>query len=158
MIDGRDMPQGKTPGDLARETMLFLVHTLIAVFLLAVAVGAMSLNNPDPDSPMPKLIGTLLAFLVPLIASFLLARVHRNAAASHVWITGLVLFSFVCVWVLGLPTGRGLCESCSASEKIWRTFFTFNKGSGLMGGDGLLIGTWMPLSMIGYAIGAKFAL
>ena len=26
------------------------------------------------------------------------------------------------------------------------------------GGDGLLTGTWIPLSMIGYAIGAKFAL
>jgi hypothetical protein len=27
-----------------------------------------------------------------------------------------------------------------------------------MGGDGLLVGTWIPLSMIGYAIGAKLAL
>jgi hypothetical protein len=27
-----------------------------------------------------------------------------------------------------------------------------------MGGDGLLVGTWIPLSMIGYAVGAKFAI
>jgi hypothetical protein len=26
-----------------------------------------------------------------------------------------------------------------------------------MGGDGLLIGTWLPLSTIGYAIGARLA-
>ena len=54
-------------------------------------------------------------------------------------------------------TGPGLCESCGATEKLWRTFFTFNNGSGLMGGDGLLIGAWIPLSMLGYAIGAKLA-
>ena len=27
-----------------------------------------------------------------------------------------------------------------------------------MAGDGLLAGTWIPLSMIGYAVGAKFGL
>jgi hypothetical protein len=27
-----------------------------------------------------------------------------------------------------------------------------------MGGDGLLVGAWIPLSMIGYALGAKLAL
>jgi hypothetical protein len=27
-----------------------------------------------------------------------------------------------------------------------------------MGGDGLLIGSWIPLSTIGYAIGAKLAI
>jgi hypothetical protein len=42
-------------------------------------------------------------------------------------------------------------------DKLWRTFFSINKNSGLLGGDGILIGTWIPLSMIGYAIGAKIA-
>jgi hypothetical protein len=27
-----------------------------------------------------------------------------------------------------------------------------------MAGDGLFAGTWIPLSMIGYAVGAKFGL
>lgn len=27
-----------------------------------------------------------------------------------------------------------------------------------MAGDGVLVGTWIPLSMIGYAVGAKFGL
>ena len=43
-------------------------------------------------------------------------------------------------------------------ERLWRTFFSISNGSGLMGGDGLIIGTWLPLSMIGYAIGSHFGL
>jgi hypothetical protein len=154
----RDISQDKTPADLAREALLFLVHTLIAFVLLAIVIGVMSFNHPDPDSSTPKLLGTVLAFLAPLIGGFLLARIHHNNVAAYTWISGLVIFSIVCVWVIDLPTGPGLCENCGAIEKIWRTFFTFHHGSGLMGGDGLLVGAWIPLSMIGYAIGAKFAI
>ncbi len=64
--------------------------------------------------------------------------------------------SLVCVWVLDLPTGNGLCNDCGAFDKLWRTFFSIDHNSGLMAGDGLLIGTWTPLAMIGYAVGAKF--
>jgi hypothetical protein len=32
--------------------------------------------------------------------------------------------------VLDLPTGKGLCESCEAVEKLWRTFFDIRHGSG----------------------------
>jgi hypothetical protein len=154
----RDISQDKTPGDLAREALWFLTHTLIAFVLLAIVIGVMSLNHPDPDSSAPKLLGTVLAFLAPMVGGFLFARIHHNNIASYIWISGLVIFSVVCVRVLDLPTGTGLCEDCGAVEKLWRTFFTFTHGSGLMGGDGLLIGAWIPLSMIGYAIGAKFAL
>jgi hypothetical protein len=61
------------------------------------------------------------------------------------------------VYTLDLPTGNGLCNGCGAVDKLWRTFFTIENNSGLLGGDGILIGTWIPLSMIGYAIGAKIA-
>jgi hypothetical protein len=154
----RDISQDKTPGDLAREALWFLTHTLIAFVLLAIVVGVMSLNHPDPDSTSPKLLGTILALVAPMIGGFLLARIHHSNIASYVWISGLVIFSIICVWVVDLPTGNGLCQNCGAGEKLWRTFFTFSHGSGLMAGDGLLVGTWIPLSMIGYAIGAKFAL
>jgi hypothetical protein len=60
--------------------------------------------------------------------------------------------------VLDLPTGTGLCEKCLAFDKLYRTFFDISHGSGLMGGDGLLVGTWIPLSMIGYSVGARFGL
>lgn len=158
MAGYRDISHDKTMGDLAREAFLFLTHTVIAVILLAITVGVMSLNHPDPDSSTPKLFGTILALVVPMIGSFLLARIHHNNVAVYVWISGLIFFSVVCVQVLNLPTGNGLCENCRAAEKVWRTFFTFDQGSGLMGGDGLLIGTWIPLSMIGYALGAKLAI
>jgi hypothetical protein len=154
----RDISQDKTPAGLARQALWFLTHTLIAFVLLAIVVGVMSLNHPDPDSPTPKLLCTALAFLAPMIGGFLLARIHHNDSAVYTWISGLVIFSIVCVWVLDLPTGPGLCENCGAIEKVWRTFFSFRHGSGLISGDGPLIGAWTPLSMIGYAIGAKFAL
>src|SRR5271154_288505 len=157
MLKQRDISQDKTLGDLAREALWFLTHTLIAVVLLVIVVGVMSLNHPDPDSTAPKQLATLLAFLVPTIGGFLLARIHQNNAAAFVWVAGVAFFSIICVWVLDLPTGNGLCESCGAAEKLWRTFFTFSHGSGLMSGDGLLIGAWMPLAMIGYSIGAKLA-
>jgi hypothetical protein len=158
MPNQRDISHDKTMGDLGREAVWFLTHTLTAFILLAIVIGVMSLNHPDPDSASPKMLGTLLAFLVPVVGGFLLARIHRNDVAGYVWISGLVIFSIVCVWVLDLPTGNGLCENCGAGEKLWRTFFSFTHGSGLMGGDGLLVGAWIPLSMIGYAIGAKLAL
>jgi hypothetical protein len=158
MVNARDISQDKTIGDLGREAVWFLSHTLVAVVLLAIVIGVMSLNHPDPDSPAPKQLATVLAFLVPMIGGLLLARIHRNAVATYVWISGLVFFSLVCVRVLDLPTGNGLCENCGAVEKLWRTFFTFSHGSGLMSGDGLLVGAWIPLSLIGYAIGARLAL
>jgi hypothetical protein len=158
MVNERDISQDKSLGDLGREAVWFLTHTLIAVVLLAIVLGVMSLNHPDPDASTPKLVGTILALLVPMIGGFILAKMHQNDIAGYIWISGLVIFSVVCVWVLDLPTGNGLCETCGAVEKLWRTFFTFTHGSGLMGGDGLLVGAWIPLSMIGYAFGAKFAL
>jgi hypothetical protein len=158
MISERNISQNKTLSNMGREAFWFLTHTLVAVILLAIVVGVMSLNHPDPDSSGPKQLGTLLSLLAPMIGGFLLARIHKNGIAGYVWISGLVFFSIVCAWVLDLPTGHGLCENCGVYEKVWRTFFTFNHGSGLMGGDGLLVGAWIPLSMIGYSIGAKLAI
>jgi hypothetical protein len=158
MPNQRDISRDKSLSDLGREASWFITHTVVAFLLLVLVVGVIALNHPDPDSSSPKMLGTVLAFLVPMFGGFVLARIYRNDIASYVWISGLVIFSITCVWVLDLPTGNGLCENCGAVEKLWRTFFTLNHGSGLMAGDGLLVGTWTPLSMIGYAVGAKFAI
>ena len=93
-----------------------------------------------------------------MIGGFIVAKSNHEPTARYVWVAGLVFFALVCVWVLDLPTGTGLCEKCLALEKLFRTFFDINHGSGLMGGDGLLVGTWIPLSMIGYSVGARFGL
>jgi hypothetical protein len=158
MNPNQDISQGKSIGDLGREAFWFLTHSTLAFVILVLVIGAMTLTHPDPEAVGPKLLGTVLAFLVPMIGGFLIARSQQNDIAKYVWISGLVVFSVVCVWVLDLPTGNGLCENCGAVEKLWRTFFDIRHGSGLMAGDGLLAGAWIPLSMIGYAIGAKFGL
>jgi hypothetical protein len=148
----------KSAGDLGREAIWFTVHTLTAVLILAIVVAVIALSHPSIDAIEPKLWGTLFAFVVPMAAGFLIVKARPDPTAGYVWISGLLMFSVVCVWVLDLPTGPGLCEKCGAVEKLYRTFFDINHGSGLMGGDGLLVGTWIPLSMIGYALGAKLGL
>jgi len=75
-----------------------------------------------------------------------------------VWIFGLIWFSIVCVYVLDLPTGPGLCEHCGAVDKLWQTLVTFDHPSGLFYGSGNAFGTWPALANIGYAVGAKFGL
>lgn len=148
----------KSAGQLGLDALRYTFHTLLAVITLAIVVTLFALAHPQDDASGPKLLCTALALLVPMAAGFLIARSRHDSIAGYVWISGLVTFSIVCVWVLDLPTGPGLCEKCGAVEKLYRTFFNITNGSGLMGGDGLFVGTWIPLSMIGYAIGAKAGL
>jgi hypothetical protein len=150
--------QDKTAGELGRQAVSFAFHTLAAVLILAVVVFVIYLSGASIESDQPKIIATVLALLAPMAGGFLIARAKHDPVAGYVWVAGLLTFSIVCVWVLDLPTGPGLCEKCGAVEKLYRTFFAIDNGSGLMAGDGLLVGTWIPLSMIGYALGAKFGL
>ena len=161
MTEDFEVSQGKTAGDLGREALWFGLHTLCAVLILLLIVLAFWAAHVAPEAPNPKYLCTGLALLVPLIGGFIVVKLRpgpTSEIARYVWISGLLFFSLVCVWVLDLPTGPGLCEHCGALSKLTRTFFEIQDGSGLMGGDGLLVGTWVPLSMIGYAIGAKLGL
>jgi hypothetical protein len=154
--------QVKSIGDLGNDALWFAIHTLLAVLILAVVWGVITLTGPDPESAEPRIFATALAFVIPMIGGFVIVRMQRNIqraeVARYVWIAGLLLFAAVCVWVLDLPTGPGLCETCGAIEKLSRTFFSVDNGSGLMAGDGLLVGTWVPLSLFGYAAGAALGL
>jgi hypothetical protein len=155
MTEDFEVSQGKSIGELGKEALWFVAHTAIAILTLLALVAVMALFKPDPNATAPKLLCTLLALLLPMLVGFFIVK-RTNEIARYVWISGLVIFAIVCVWVLDLPTGNGLCEHCGALEKLWRTFFDINHGSGLLGGDGLLVGTWIPLSLAGYALGAKF--
>ncbi|GAA3764974.1 hypothetical protein [Terriglobus aquaticus] len=148
----------KTTNDLLREAGWFLLHTLFAVLNFALVMVAFWAVKPDPLSTEPKLLCTAAAFLVPMIGGFLAGRANRNTVARYVWISALIMFGVTVVHVLDLPTGAGLCDGCGPVDKLWRTFFSIDHGSGLMAGDGLLIGTWIPLSMIGYAVGSRIAI
>lgn len=159
MTEEIEISQGKSITELWQEAAWFLAHTLLAILSMLIAnVVIMPLTHPSADDPMPKYIGTALAFFVPMIAGYLIARVQQNDVARFVWISGLLIFVIVCVWVIDLPTGPGLCEHCLLTERLIRTFFDVNHGSGLIAGQGLMVGTWVPLSTFGYAIGARFAL
>jgi len=157
-MDNTDRPRNLSLADLSREALWFSLHSVIAVTILALVILILTRAHPDPDALQPKLICTALAFFFPLEGGFLIARKQRNVAARSTWIAGLATFLLVSVWVIDLPTGIGCCDRCGALEKLLRTFFDIAHGSGLMNGNGLLIGTWIPLAMIGYAAGAKIGL
>ena len=126
--DDFEISPGKSIGDLGHEALWFTFHSILAIVFMLATIMLVGLFHPDPESAAPKELGTLL------------------------------VFSAVCVWVLDLPTGNGLCEGCGAIDKLWRTFFSIGNGSGLVSGWGIFIGSWIPLSLIGYAIGARFGL
>jgi len=158
MTEDFEVSQGKSIGDLGREAVWFSIHTILAILTLFGIVAVMWTFHPDPSASSPKLLATLLSLVIPLVVGFIITKISNNDIGRYVWISGLLIFAIVCVWVIDLPTGPGLCEHCTLMERLWRTFFDFQHGSGLMGGDGVLIGTWIPLSLFGYAIGSKFAL
>jgi hypothetical protein len=158
IIQEMELPQGKTIGDLGIEALWFALHTFLAVLILGLVLGAMALAHANPDAIGPKIVGLFLAFFAPLVGGFIIARMHGHYTARYVWVAGLLFFAAACVWVLDLPTGPGLCESCGAVDKLVRTFFVIDNGSGLLGGDGFLVGTLIPLSMFGYAAGARLGL
>jgi hypothetical protein len=159
MANSLEVPHGgKSIGDLWVEAAWFAIHTALAICALFIAIGLFSLTGPSMDDSTPKIIGTVLAFFAPLFAGAIIAWRQQNDVACYVWISGLLIFAIVCVWVLDLPTGPGLCEHCLATEKLTRTLFDFSHGSGLLAGQGLMVGTWIPLSLFGYAIGARFGI
>jgi hypothetical protein len=145
----------KTASDLLREAGWFVFHTLFAMMVLVAMMAAFWLAHADPDASTPKILFTALALIVPMAVGFGIARLWPDSIAGYVWISGLLFFLIVAVHTLDLPTGNGLCNGCRAADKLWRTFFSIDHGSGLLAGDGLVWGTWFPLSMIGYAVGAK---
>ena len=158
MTEELDVYQGKSINDLGREAVSFLLHTLLAILVVVLILLVGSVFGPNPDAAGPKVIATLAAFALAVVAGFISMKVRHDYVARYVWISGIVLFAIVCVWVLDLPTETGLCEHCGAVEKLRRTFFSVENGSGLAGGWGLVLGCWTPLATFGYAVGAHLGL
>ncbi|AFL88272.1 hypothetical protein Terro_2352 [Terriglobus roseus DSM 18391] len=147
----------KTTNDLLREAGWFALHSLLAVVVLIAILAGFWGAHVDPDAATPKMLCTILAFVIPGLAAYGIMRTHPDGIAGYVWISGALFFGVVCVYVLDLPTGPGLCEHCTLIERLYRTFFSITHNSGMLGGDGVLIGAWIPLSIIGYSVGARLA-
>jgi hypothetical protein len=156
--DDFEISPGKSISDLGSEAVWFTVHSCIAIVLLLATIFTLGLFFHGQGEVGPIEIGTLLCCIVPFAGGFIIAKMSGNQIARYVWITGMLLFAAVCVWVLDLPTGNGLCEGCGPIDKLWRTFFSVTSGSGLMAGQGILVGSWAPLALVTYAIGASFGL
>ncbi len=155
MMEAVEEAVDKSPGQILHDAVWFLLHTTISVVVLFLMVGAITLAGAQS---FPMALAALLAFVVPGLAGFLIAKLRNDVVARYIWISGLIWFSIICVWVLDMPTGPGLCEKCGASDKLYLTFFTLTQDSGLIAGMGRLVGTWPALAMVGYAIGARFGL
>ena len=156
--DDFEISPGKSLGDLGKEAIWFFVHSVIALICMVATILGMSPFVHTQGEVGSVEIGTLLCVLVAFVVGFLITKMTGNEIARYVWITGLLLFAAVCVWTLDLPTGTGLCEGCGPIDKLWRTFFSVSNGSGLMAGQGIMVGTWAPLSLVFYAIGSSFGL
>jgi hypothetical protein len=127
--------------------------------------------HADDVKSSSKLLGQALSFfmhttlalgswsmLVPFVVGNIVTRFRQDEMATLVWLIGLIWVLIISLWILDMPTGPNACFQCDATEKLTRTFFSLPKPSGLIDDDGPILGTWPAAALIGYAIGARFAL
>jgi hypothetical protein len=145
----------KSSSKLLGQALSFFMHTTLALgSWLALMLVGYALN---PVRASQGLI-LLLSMLVPLVVGNIVTRFRQDEMATLVWLIGLIWVLIISLWILDMPTGPNACFQCDATEKLTRTFFSLPKPSGLIDDDGPILGTWPAAALIGYAIGARFAL
>ena len=145
---------------LSRQALLFFLHTALALatWSLLMIVGY-ALNPPWFALGIIPQIAILGASLcAPLLVGFIVNRFRQDDMAPLIWLMGLIWALIICLWILDMPTGPGECYQCDATEKLSRTFFSWPSPSGLIDNDAPFLCTWPAAALVGYAIGAKFAL
>jgi energy-coupling factor transporter transmembrane protein EcfT len=100
----------------------------------------------------------LISMAVPMLVGFAFTRIRHDEMATLVWLIGLIWMLIISLWVLDMPTGPNACFQCDATDKLTRTFFSLPRPSGLIDNDGPFLGTWPAAALVGYSIGARFAL
>ena len=145
----------KSSSKLLGQALSFFMHTTLALgsWLALMLVGYAL--NPVRASQFLILI---LSMLVPLVVGNIVTRFRQDEMATLVWLIGLIWVLIISLWILDMRTGPNACFQCDATEKLTRTFFSLPKPSGLIDDDGPILGTWPAAALIGYAIGARFAL
>ena len=141
--------------NLTEQAVWVLIHTLMAVGSWIVMMGIITFFKPES---VPVLITLVLSFMIPLVVGNTFTRIKQNEMAPYTWLIGLIWFLIVTLWILDMPTGPNQCFHCDASQKLYLTFLSPIEDSGLIDGQGRLVGTWPTAALVGYGIGARFAL
>lgn len=145
----------KSSSKLSGQALSFFMHMTLALgsWLVLMLVGYAL--NPAGVSQFFILI---LSLMVPLVVGNIVTRYRQDEMATLVWLVGLIWVLIISLWILDMPAGPNACFQCDATDKLTRTFFSLPKPSGLIDDDGPILGTWPAAALIGYAIGARFAL
>jgi hypothetical protein len=145
----------KSSSKLFGQALSFFMHTILALgSWLALMLVGYALN----PAGVSQFFILILSMLVPFVVGNIVTRIRQDEMATLVWLVGLIWVLIISLWILDMPTGPNACFQCDATEKLTRTFFSLPKPSGLIDDDGPILGTWPAAALIGYAIGARFAL
>jgi hypothetical protein len=140
---------------LSRQVLWFLIHTVIALASwLALMLAGYALDPPTVSQTL--ILG--LSIFMPMFAGHIVARLHPDNIATNVWLLGLIWLLIIGIWILYTPTGPDRCFQCGATERLSRTLLSIPKPSGLIDDDGPFLGTWPAAALLGYSIGAWFAI
>lgn len=145
----------RIPPTLSQQAIWFSAH---AAFAIGSWLALMTLGNAFNPAGVSQLIIFLLSFSVPLLVGFSITRVRQDEVATRVWLIGMIWLLIISLWILDMPTGTNACLQCDATEKLTRTLFSLPRPSGLIDNDGPFLGTWPAAALVGYSIGARFAL
>ena len=122
-----------------------------------VGTGAAGDHAVSPNF-VPPLVTLVVSLVVPLVAGFVIVKIHPSESATLPWMMGLIWWMLCGLHVLDMPTGPMACYHCGATDKLWLTFLSLNADSGLLDGQGRFIATWPAVATIGYSLGAKLGL
>ena len=140
--------------NIGEQSLWVLLHSLLAI---GSWVAMMLIISMIKLESVPVLITLALSFVIPLVVGNIVTRFKQNEMAPYTWLIGLIWFLIICLWILDMPTGPNQCYHCDASQKLYLTFLSPSEDSGLIDGEGRLIGTWPTMAFIGYGIGSRFA-
>lgn len=145
----------RNPEKASSQVLWFFAHIALALGSWIVLMLLGSALSPQGVSQLMILV---LSIVVPLLVGYGFTYVRQNDMAPLVWLIGLIWLLIISLYVLDMPTAPNACFQCDATEKLTRTFFSWPSPSGLIDNDGPILGTWPAAALIGYSIGARFAL
>jgi hypothetical protein len=144
-----------TGTQMFKQAVWFFLHSLFSLMAWVTMMAGVTLTRPES---VPAGVTLTLSFGFPLIAGFSLVKIRKSDVATLTWLTGLVWFMIVGLWILDMPTGAGACYHCGPGDKLWYSLFSLHADNGLLDGQGRFVGTWPAVAMIGYSLGAKLAM